>query len=136
MKMVRSFVKVSVLLLTILSLASCNKDLSTSSDFLIKVDSIKVPDTVTSSIPFEIEFFGTISYNGCVSFKTFNTVMNNKDITIEAWATYQKNVITCPDVMVYLDGQKLNLTISFPGSYHIIIKGPGGAGISRQITVN
>lgn len=136
MKLVRSLVHIFVLLITILSLISCNKDLSTGSDFLIKVDSIKVPDVVTSSTPFDIEFFGTISYNGCVSFKTFNTIMNNKEITIEAWATYQKNDITCPDVMVYLDGQKLKLTISFPGSYHIIIKGPGGAVISRQITVN
>jgi hypothetical protein len=47
-----------------------------------------------------------------------------------------KNDKACPTVMVYLTGQKLNLTIPFPGNYFIIIKGPGGANISRQITMN
>lgn len=128
---------VSLLLLVIsLNIVSCKKDLSTSSDFLIAVDSIQVPGVVNSAKPFNVEFFGTISFNGCVSFKTFNTVINKNEIIIEAWATYDKNDRTCPDVMVYLNGQKLNLTIPFPGSYYIIIKGPGGAVLSRQITVN
>ena len=130
-------VLVSLLLLAAsLNIASCKKELSTSSDFLIPVDSIKVPNVVISEKPFDVEFFGTISYNGCVSFKTFNTIMNHNEIIIEAWATYDKNDKACPTVMVYLTGQKLNLTIPFPGNYFIIIKGPGGSNISRQITVN
>jgi hypothetical protein len=106
-----------------------------SSDFLIKVDSINVPKSVNSETPFDIEFFGTIGFDGCTEFKTFNQIYDNNDITIEAWGTYN-NQTKCPTVMVSLDGQKLNLTIYSRGVYTILIREPDSFSIVRQITVN
>jgi hypothetical protein len=119
-----------------LILLSCHNDLNTFDDFLIKVDSIHVPITITSNTPFDIEFFGTIGWNGCLSFKTFNQIYKNNDITIEAWGTYDNKAGICPTVMVYLDGRKLNITIPLPGIYKISIKEPDYTSLVRQITVN
>jgi hypothetical protein len=54
-------------LIVSLNTVSCKKDLSTGNDFLIKVDSINVPRVVNSETSFDIIFFGTIGFTGCVS---------------------------------------------------------------------
>lgn len=94
-------------------------------DFLIKIDSIHLPDSIQSNTPFDIAFFGTIGFDGCHSFKTFNTVLNNNNITIEVMGTFDNKAETCPTAIVSLDGRKLTLTITYPGVYNIRIKEPG-----------
>jgi hypothetical protein len=132
---VKSYIRLLSLITFSIICLSCHNDLSSSSDFLIKVDSINVPKSVNSETPFDIEFFGTIGFDGCTEFKTFNQIYDNNDITIEAWGTYN-NQTKCPTVMVSLDGQKLNLTIYSRGVYTILIREPDSFSIVRQITVN
>ena len=50
-------------------LKSCSLDQNNNNDFLIKVDSIHVADTLASAVPFDIEFYGTVGLNGCANFK-------------------------------------------------------------------
>jgi hypothetical protein len=102
---------------------------------MIKVDSFKVADTVTSATPFDVEFYGTIGRNGCYSFKTFNQIVKGNDISIEVWGTFDYTG-SCPEALVSLDGIKLKLTIPFPGTYRIIIKEPENYSLVKQITVN
>jgi hypothetical protein len=136
MKNVRSSAWFLVAIITCLLFLSCKNELSSSSDFLIRVDSVRAPLSVSSGTSFDVEFFGTVGYDECNSFKTFNKVNNNNKIIIEAWGTYDKTDGTCLPGLVLLDGQKLNLTIEFPGTYNIVIKEPENFVIIRQITVN
>jgi len=115
---------------------SCRNDLSSNSDFLIHVDSIRVPETVIQAKSFDIEFFGVIGFNGCYSFKTFNRVVKGNEITIEAFGTLDEKSGVCPDVLVTLDGIKLSSTINLPGIYQIIIKEPDSFTLIKQIIVN
>jgi hypothetical protein len=132
-------VKTIGLFLTIIAIclqfSSCIKKESSSNDFIIKVDSIKAPDSVSSGTSFDIEFFGTIGFDGCNGFKTFNKVDKKNDIVIEAVGTYHSSSGTCPPQLVLLDGQKLNLIIVLPGTYRIIIKEPEDFSIVEEITV-
>jgi hypothetical protein len=113
-------------------LLSCQNKLNPIQDFLIKVDSIHAPDTVVAGSRFDIEFFGTIGFNGCVSFKTFNQIVKKNAIVIEAWGN-DNQAETCPTVMVYLDNQKLNMTIPLPGRYRISISEPDNSSIVKLI---
>jgi hypothetical protein len=125
-----------VLILAIfLMLASCSNQNNTYTDFLIKVDSIHCPDTVTANTRFDIEFFGIIGFNGCYSFKTFNQKINDEDITIEAWGTYDANAGICPTALVKLDGQKLGMTLAIPGLYRIEITEPDLTVIVKPVLV-
>lgn len=117
-----------------LSIASCKNKLETNSDFLIKVDSIHCPDSVTANARFDIEFFGIVGFNGCSSFKTFNQRLDNKNIIIEAWGTFESNGY-CPDVLVTLDGQKLSMTIPLAGIYKIKVTEPDNALLYKYIKV-
>lgn len=117
-------------------LASCgNDDSEAYSDFLIKVDSIHCPDSVTSNTRFDIEFFGVIGFNGCYSFKTFNQHIFDYDILIEAWGTYDNSSGNCPDALVLLNGQKLGMTLSKPGIYRIEIAEPDNTIIIKNVLV-
>lgn len=115
---------------------SCVKDASSSSDFLVHVDSIRVPETISHSTSFDIEFFGVIGFNGCYSFKTFNRVIHGNDITIETFGTLDNKNLVCPDVLVTLNGKKLTTIISIPGTYQIIIKEPDSFSLIKEIIVN
>jgi hypothetical protein len=115
---------------------SCSNDLTSNSDFMIHVDSIRVPETVSQTESFDIEFFGVIGFNGCYSFKTFNRVIKGNEITIEAFGTIDDKRGVCPDALVTLDGKKLATTITIPGTYQIIIKEPDSFSLIKQIIVN
>jgi hypothetical protein len=134
--MKRKFPYTIGLLMTIYALfASCSNHPDTYSDFLIKVDSIHCPDTVTANTKFDIEFFGIIGFNGCYSFKTFNQRFNDEDITIEAWGTYDTSSGACPAALVKLDGQKLGMNIGIPGLYRIEIAEPDLTIIVQPVVV-
>jgi hypothetical protein len=115
-------------------LVTCKSSLSNSSDFLIKVDSVNVPATITAEIPFDVAFFGLIGDNECLSFKTFNHIVNNNTIIIEAWGTYFDNGV-CPTSAVLLNGEKLSLTIPLPGTYILQIREPGNYTLVKQLAV-
>jgi hypothetical protein len=115
---------------------SCRNDLTSNSDFMIHVDSIRVPETVSQAESFDIEFFGVIGFNGCYSFKTFNRLIKGNEITIEVFGTIDNMSRVCPDALVTLDGIKLATTITIPGTYLIIIKEPDSYSLVKQITVN
>ena len=132
-------VKRYIRLLSVISVCimflSCLKNPSSDNDFLIKVDSINIPLTISSGTPFDIEFFGTIGFDQCNGFKTFNQIHENNNITIEAWGTYDNNGGACPPDLIYMSGQKLNLTIPIPGEYTIKIREPNDYLLVKQIIV-
>ncbi len=116
-------------------LFSCSLTDTNPQDFLIRVDSIQVPDTVTSSISFEIKFFGTIGGDGCHSFKTFNQFTNSNTVVIEAWGTLDRKSQECPAVMVSLNGHNFTLTLLDRGIYYINIAEPDNSLLIKKIFV-
>jgi hypothetical protein len=135
MKAFNLFFKALIVLMFICSLESCDHKPDYRS-FLIKVDSIHVPDTLIANSPFDIEFFGTIGVNGCYSFSDFNIQQDNADLLIEVWGQVDLRQTVCPTVMVYLSGQKITCTFPDPGDYNIKIKQPDNTFLVKQITIN
>ena len=132
----KSFIKLLIVVTFFYVLYSCKGGPYQVKDFLIKVDSIQVPNAVASNTPFEIAFFGTVGVNGCFHFEAFRQNFNNNDIYIEAWGSLDYQATVCPTVMVYLEGRKLSLTIPAPGIYNLKIKQPDANPLIKQITVN
>jgi hypothetical protein len=114
---------------------SCLKGPFTSSDFMIKVDSIHVADTVSSNAPFSVDFFGTIGFDGCFSFKTFKKNIQDSVISVEAWGSYEKMDGQCPSELVTLQDRKLSLSLPIPGNYRLIVKEPDYSELVKRIKV-
>ena len=116
-------------------LKSCFLDQNNNDDFLIKVDSIHVADTLASAVPFDIEFYGTVGLNGCANFKVFSQSVTHNKITIRAWGTYENFNGTCPAVIVSLDGKKLTMTIPLAGIYNIKVLEPDNSSLIKTVVV-
>jgi hypothetical protein len=116
-------------------LPSCPKD-PVIDEYLIQIDSIKVPSNINTGIPFQIEFYGTISVMGCSGFSHFTVTRSGLEILIEVWKWVDVDAIACPAVIVYLDGEILDYQLNDPGSYLLKIKQPDKTFLTKSITVN
>jgi hypothetical protein len=114
--------------------ASCTLKDPTGNDFLIKVDSIHCPDSVIANVSFDIEFYGTVGFNDCFRFKTFNPKINDKKTTIQTWGTYD-NTSDCHEALVLLNGQKLSMRIPYVGTYIIEVSEPNTTILKKLILV-
>ena len=85
--------------------------------FLIKVDSVLIPEIILANVTFEIQFSGLIGHNGCYRFSEFKTEKQGENIIIEAWGKHNINSRICSDEMVSLDKEKLTYNISNKGNY-------------------
>ena len=123
----------SFLLLSILSSCEDGPDYNV---FLIQVHEVQVPENIKINEPFEIELHGTIGTNGCYQFSKFETETQGNNIIISAWGKINKNSKICPEVMVYLDDEKLSYTIKEKGTYTIKVKQADGSLLDKQISVD
>jgi len=90
-------------------------------DFIIYVDEIFLPDTISVNDTLSIKFNGLIGTDGCHTFKHFDVASSGSTLNITLWGT--KPVINpgCNKIMVYLDGKEYKTKFSKPGLYKIIV---------------
>lgn len=124
-----------LVILSLVGFFSCLKDSNNTNDFLIRVDSVKAPEIVTSGIPFDIQFFGTIGFDDCTSLLNINQVIIENDINIEALGRFEYKNRTCNSTLVTLNGIKLSIKLSVPGVYRLLIAEPENSTLVKAITV-
>jgi len=117
------------------SFFSCHKNWGENNDFLISIDSIIVPSIVNQGASFDINFYGTIGFSDCYSFKTFNRTLRENVLTIECFGTFSDNNGKCADRLVTMNGIVMNMTILVPGTYLVVIKQPDNSTIVKQIEI-
>lgn len=115
------------------SLSSCKQE-NEYDYFLIKIDSVYIPDSVILNETFQIKLFGFIGHNGCHSFNEFVLKRENQVVNIEAWGKVKANPGICSDQMIYLKDEKLKYKLDKPGIYTIKIKQPDGSYLEHQIS--
>lgn len=100
-------------------LGSCSLETKTVEPYLIQVDSIVAPDTVTPKTIFEIKLYGIVGPNGCYALeKVYCFVTDDKNISIEARGTYRYEGKACTEAIVYLD-TKVETNVPSTGTYTI-----------------
>lgn len=122
----------SLFLLSAFFLSNCKKDHATR--FLVKVDSIQMPDTIQFGDTLKIELFGTIGENGCYSLDKIEPVFEDSIITVSVWGLNSGSDV-CPDVMVYLDGTTIAFTGLQKETYQIIFLQPDDGKLEQQVVV-
>ncbi len=122
-----------LLLILSLSLFHCKKK-DTETQFVIKVDSIRVADTVAVGTNLRIEFFGTIGPNGCYSFSHDETDFVQTTVSIKLWGK-NSGAGDCPDVVVKLDGMYMDVNFNASGTYTIQIVQPDDSKLLEKVVV-
>ncbi|RLD36149.1 MAG: hypothetical protein DRI73_01185 [Bacteroidetes bacterium] len=128
----RGFTVILFLILS-LSLFNCKKK-DTETQFVIKVDSIQLADTVEVGTALRIKFFGTIGPNGCYSFSHDETDFIQTTVSIKLWGK-NSGAGNCPAVVVKLDGMYMDVNFNSSGTYTIQIVQPDNSKLTEMVVV-
>ncbi len=102
--------------------------------FLVKVDSIDLTDTITVSDTLSISFYGTVGTTDCYSFYQFYPVTIIDTLIVEVLGMLAPGE-NCDSVMVYLEGEQLNVYNFDEGTYFVHVKQPDGSLLTDSLTV-
>ena len=120
------FVLVLFLLATGCLALSCRKKPAAGEEYLIKTDSIVVPDTVRLNQSFQLAFYGTIGENGCYRFSRFHIEKNQNKIQIQVIGEVKTGEnLNCPQNLPDLNGQALLLQADSLGLLKLEVLNPG-----------
>lgn len=126
-----------ITLLLMLTLNSCSTEPTEErySSYIIKIDSITLPDTISVSDTLIIKFDGTVGTDGCHRFKTFEVVDSNSILDLTVWGEKPNYETACPAVMVYLNGKEYKMKPDRTGEYIIHVNQPDGSVLKDSVFV-
>jgi hypothetical protein len=116
----------------ILQSCSSKSSVTNESTVMLKIDSVNVPATIKTNIPFQIEFFSTSGNNGCYFSGGSTFATHDNDLIFRIYGIFSSQTKSCPDII----GYSYNMNLSLPGLYNIKIKQPDSTFLVKQITVN
>ncbi|MCK4700212.1 MAG: hypothetical protein KAT38_07750 [Bacteroidales bacterium] len=102
--------------------------------FLVEVDSIILPDTITITDTLHISFYGTIGTNNCYSFSHFYPQTDEDTINIEVWGKLAPGE-NCDSGLVYLEGEQLNIVNFDEGTFFVHVYQPNGGLLTDSLSV-
>lgn len=127
--------------LTIFSLiiviaTSCKKDepAPTQEYYVIQVDSIIHPDTISVGDTLRILFYGLVGDNSCYQFAQWQNEFDVDLIQLTTMGIHYLNR-TCVDGITYLDGAEYSLRGIPKGAYTIKIVQPDNSTLNSQLYV-
>jgi len=137
------FMKKSTYILALVSIisiiviiSSCKKDdpAPTEEYYVIQVDSIIYPDTITFGDTLKIKFYGLVGENSCYQFAQWN---NNFDVDLIQLTTMGIHYLNqnCFESITYLDGAEYQLRGIPAGAYTIKIVQPDNTTMDSQLFV-
>lgn len=98
-------------------ISSCQMETKTIEPYIISIDSISAPDTVTIKTVFDVEVFGYVGPSKCYAFdKTYYYANEKNEIEFESWGRYTYIGDPCADELVWMD-DKVEISVSTPGIY-------------------
>lgn len=125
--LLQSFLIVTVLFSAVLLSCSREKHVFLE-EYLIKIDSISMPDSVNLQSRFDVAFYGIIGSDGCSRFLRFEhkRVANGYEVYVIG-ERKTGHALVCPEYLPILNGEKLNLLADSLGYIQIKVINPGVA---------
>ena len=121
-------------------LASCTKTTEVIdpevSYFVVRVDSISIPDTIAHSDTLKIKFYGTIGGNSNYSFDHFETYGTTSNVSIKVWGKYVANDGAYEVISTLQDNNiEYKKILSAVGVFKIYIYQPDSTVLSDSVVV-
>lgn len=115
---------------------SCKKDepAPTQEYYVIQVDSIIHPDTITAGDTLKIKFYGLVGENSCYQFAQWNNEFDVDLIQLTAMGLHYLNR-DCYQGITYLDGAEYKLLGVPAGDYTIKIVQPNDSTMNSPLHV-
>lgn len=124
------------ILFVAMALLSCSTEPSREPFlFVVQVDSIAHPSSVSLNDTIAIKLYGTIGTNGCYSFSYFDDKL--QPLRLDLTVVGERSASTvCTAVMVYLDGKEYRCVAQQKGWFSINIRQPDESRLRDSVFVN
>lgn len=101
---------ISIIVISIISLliafSGCKKSDPDTEEYIIQIDSIIHPDTISFGESLEIKFYGVVGSNGCYAFYKFEPVYTNATLSVTTWGILTNDDM-CTEEIPYIVGETL-----------------------------
>ncbi len=122
------------LLVVFLTTIRCREPQPRYDYFIIKVDSMNVPDSVSHNDSLSVRLFGTIGGNGAYSLDRIDTTCSGRDLDVTAWGRFDRQAENVVSWFVQLD-QSITFAPSAPGPVRIRVHQPDSTILTDSTTV-
>ena len=104
-------------------------------EFVIHVDSIGGPTTVSGSASFQQLFYGFVGSDGCYSFTEFRMTRTSTEADVTVVGEHATGGGDCTTAIVTLDGEPLTIDPPVSGPFTLRVHQPDGTVLTRVIQV-
>lgn len=123
-----------LLLLAIASFSCGTEPIREPALYVVTVDSLVHPISVSLGDTVTLRFFGTIGPDGCHHFSSIEVDMEPLQVNLTVWGAYS-NEGACPQVVVYLNGAPWRFVAFQTGWFLINIHQPDGGALRDLLMV-
>ncbi|MCU7497451.1 MAG: hypothetical protein HF314_17770 [Ignavibacteria bacterium] len=103
--------------------------------YLIKVDSLTHPASVSLNDTIKFRFYGVVGTDGCHSFSHFEALDKSSGLDLWLWGKVPSYADACPAVMVYLNGKEYKHKAKERGIFRLSINQPDGSVLKDSVAV-
>lgn len=124
-----------LLLPLMLLLVGCGESkFQQTADYLIAVDSISAPQTISTTEPFTIRVYATVGPNACFSFRRFEVLKDPSKLEALVLGRFVSTG-QCAQGEVRLNGEPLQVSPPFQHPFTVTFYQPSGATLVKEIAV-
>lgn len=136
MKRIAFIFLISITFTTFFACSQKSKDAG-DMEYVIKVDSVAVADTLHLPGDLVIAFYGIVGPDGCHQFKRFHVDQDSAGATMTLIGSKKTGADTaCPEFLPLLDGITYEIAVSDTGNFRLNIVNPGlNQVISKSIKI-
>ena len=102
--------------------------------FIVRVDSIYVPDSIPRTDTLRVKFYGTIGNDGSYSFDRFEAERSAHNLSLTVWGKYTKNDYAT-QALVFLN-KEYPISTLYPGLFKINILQPDSTYLRDSVVVH
>jgi hypothetical protein len=135
MRRIINIISVLVLLSVTFTWSGCKKDNGPEvNEFIIQIDSLVHPDTISFGLDMEIKLYGLIGPNGCYEFDKLVPEYTTGKLSVTSWGKHTIQDL-CTEQIVYMNGKILFVSELSLGNSSIIAVQPDGTTITQNVFV-
>jgi hypothetical protein len=107
-----------------------------SQRYVIEVDSLYAPASLTAGDTLEVLFWGYVGPNSCHAFEGFETELATHQVDLTLWTKYfRRTNHGCAEELVYLEGEPYRVGPLPAGPYVVVVHQPDGSLLERTVDV-
>ncbi len=130
----RANTAIAVVSLLALLLVSCTERAEQPCQFVVRVDSIAAPDTITTGEDLAVGLWGTIGHDGRYDFSHFEADATDSSLDVTVWGRFTPaDYFTFP--IVDIRGRQYHTIAGSPGPFAVRVHQPDGSILRDSVAV-